>query len=139
MQQCWVIIETQRITINQIILRKSCFFEIFLKFKECARIFSTVMQIPNLIIIMQGYFSTRCRLHHYPSYFIFTIFSEIWYQLSVHIYKKISGKPKYFLLHHIIILFLHHIIKGSYFPNSLILCSSFKEQTSSCPFFSATI
>ena len=26
-----------------------------------------------------------------------------------------------------------------YFPNSLILCSSFKEQTSSCPFFSATI
>ena len=26
-----------------------------------------------------------------------------------------------------------------YSPNSLILCSSFKEQTSSCPFFSATI
>ena len=26
-----------------------------------------------------------------------------------------------------------------YSPNSLILCSSFNEQTSSCPFFSATI
>ena len=26
-----------------------------------------------------------------------------------------------------------------YFPNSLILCSSFKEQTSNCPCFSATI
>ena len=30
-------------------------------------------------------------------------------------------------------------ITNGYFPNSLILCSSFKEQTSSCPFFSATI
>ena len=29
--------------------------------------------------------------------------------------------------------------KFGYFPKSLIFCSSSKEQTSSCPFFSATI
>lgn len=33
----------------------------------------------------------------------------------------------------------NNTIKINYSPNSLILCSSFKEQTSSCPFFSATI
>ena len=35
-------------------------------------------------------------------------------------------------------IFLFHRQKY-YFPNSLILGSSFNEQTSSCPFFSATI
>ena len=105
MQQCWVIIETQRITINQIILRNSSFFEIFLKFKESSGIFGTMMQIPYLVVFMFWYFCTGKRLNYYPPYFVFTIFPEIWYQLSVHIYKKICGKPKYFSLHFFILLY----------------------------------